>query len=75
MRLAQVSGLEIVSIDYKDTPEKALAFLAASGNPFARIGDDENGRAGIEWGVAQVPETFYVGADGAHSRPRGRSAR
>jgi len=34
------------------------------GNPYTRIGSDINGRAGIEWGVYGVPETFVIGRDG-----------
>ena len=33
------------------------------GDPYARIGADINGRAGIEWGVYGVPETYVI-ADG-----------
>jgi cytochrome c biogenesis protein CcmG/thiol:disulfide interchange protein DsbE len=34
------------------------------GNPYERIGADEDGRAGIEWGISGVPETFIVDGDG-----------
>lgn len=64
MQLAADPRIEVVGINYKDTPENARRFLGALGNPFARIGADEKGRAGIEWGVYGVPETFLVGADG-----------
>ncbi len=40
------------------------AFLAESGNPFARIALDPDGRAGIEWGVYGVPETFVIDGRG-----------
>jgi cytochrome c biogenesis protein CcmG/thiol:disulfide interchange protein DsbE len=33
------------------------------GDPYAKIGADIDGRAGIEWGVYGVPETFVI--DGA----------
>jgi len=49
---------------YKDTALKARAFLDQTGNPFARIGLDADGRAGIEWGVYGVPETFIVDGRG-----------
>jgi hypothetical protein len=41
------------------------AFLGAKGNPYAKLGLDENGRAGIDWGVYGVPETFIVQGDGS----------
>ena len=62
MRLSQ-EGLALWGIAYKDKPDAARAFLARNGNPFARVAQDEPGRAAIEWGVTGVPETFLV--DGA----------
>jgi len=56
-------GHTVYGINYKDQPEAAQRFLDELGNPFARIGVDDTGRTGIEWGVYGVPETFVV--DGA----------
>ncbi len=56
--------LQIVGINYKDTPDNARRFLGRYGNPFSIVGVDGNGRASIEWGVYGVPETFIVGRDG-----------
>src|SRR5262249_42257290 len=64
MRLAADRRIRVVGINYKDTPEKARAFLTRYGNPFAVNGADANGRASIEWGVYGVPETFIIGRDG-----------
>jgi cytochrome c biogenesis protein CcmG, thiol:disulfide interchange protein DsbE len=63
MQLAQDSRLRLVGINYKDDPDNARRFLGRYGNPFAAAGADENGRAGIEWGVYGVPETFVIGRD------------
>ncbi len=63
MQLAQDSRLRLIGINYKDQPDNARRFLGRYGNPFAAAGADENGRAGIEWGVYGVPETFVVGRD------------
>ncbi|HML08173.1 MAG TPA: DsbE family thiol:disulfide interchange protein [Xanthobacteraceae bacterium] len=63
MRLAQDRRVRVVGINYKDEPENARRFLGRYGNPFAAAGADRNGRAGIEWGVYGVPETFVVGRD------------
>lgn len=62
MQLA-AEGVEIIGINYKDKPDQAKAFLSDLGDPYAAIGSDENGRAGIEWGVYGVPESFVI--DGA----------
>ena len=63
MRLAQDKRFRLIGINYKDEPGNARRFLGAFGNPYAAAGADENGRAGIEWGVYGVPETFVVGRD------------
>jgi cytochrome c biogenesis protein CcmG/thiol:disulfide interchange protein DsbE len=57
-------GITIHAINYKDTQEGAEKFLAELGNPFTLIGADRNGRAGIEWGVYGVPETFVIDGEG-----------
>lgn len=56
--------VRLVGIAYKDKPEAAKGFLAEHGNPYRAIGLDENGRAGIDWGVYGVPETYVVAPDG-----------
>ena len=62
--LAKDKRFQLVGINYKDAPDNARRFLGRYGNPFAIVGADGNGRAGIEWGVYGVPETFVVGRDG-----------
>lgn len=57
-------GIPIYGINYKDDPEKALAFLKELGNPYAAIGADSSGRVAIEWGVYGVPETYVIDGDG-----------
>jgi len=56
--------ITIMGIAYKDRPEDSRRFLADYGNPFAAIGIDRDGDAGMKWGVYGVPETFLVAADG-----------
>lgn len=68
-QLARARGVRLIGIVYKDKPAAARAFLDEYGNPFERIGLDADGRAGIEWGISGVPETFVV--DG-HGVIRGR---
>jgi cytochrome c biogenesis protein CcmG/thiol:disulfide interchange protein DsbE len=64
LRLAREEGVEIVGMDYKDTPEDAMRWLAAHGNPFRTVVEDAAGTAGLDWGVYGVPETFVIGPDG-----------
>ncbi len=59
-RMSEQQGLRLVGINYKDRPEAAADWLEELGNPYALIGADFTGRAGIEWGVTGVPETFIV---------------
>lgn len=64
MRLAEHDGTVLYGINYKDEPAAAREWLGNLGNPYARIGADQSGRAAIEWGVYGVPETFVVDRDG-----------
>lgn len=64
LELSKDSRFSLQGINYKDKMENASAFLASLGDPFAAIGVDANGRAGIDWGVYGVPETFIIGKDG-----------
>lgn len=60
----QANGITIHGINYKDQPDNAEAFLYELGDPYTRIGADVTGRAGIEWGVYGVPETFVIDGEG-----------
>ena len=57
-------GVRLTGIAYKDDALKTTAFLVKEGNPYAAVGADTDGRAGIDWGVYGVPETFVVKGDG-----------
>ena len=54
----------IVGMAQKDAPENVRRFLGAEGNPYGKVVLDPDGRAGIDWGVYGVPETFVVKGDG-----------
>ncbi|MGH6889739.1 MAG: DsbE family thiol:disulfide interchange protein [Rhizomicrobium sp.] len=58
--LSQTPGIVLYGMVYKDKPEAAREFLSQFGNPFSRIDLDGTGRAGIEWGIYGVPETFVI---------------
>lgn len=57
-------GLPVYGVNYKDDPEAALAFLSELGDPFERVGADDSGRMGIDWGIYGVPESFVIDGDG-----------
>jgi cytochrome c biogenesis protein CcmG/thiol:disulfide interchange protein DsbE len=57
-------GVAIYGMNYDDPADNARAFLAELGNPYQRVGADRDRRAGIEWGVYGVPETFVVDDNG-----------
>lgn len=62
--LVERDGARLFGINYKDKPEDAIKWLEELGNPYGRIGSDINGRAGIEWGISGVPETFIISESG-----------
>lgn len=53
-------GVMIVGVDYKDTPENALNFLADKGNPYLINVQDDDGQYGIDLGVTGAPESFVI---------------
>lgn len=63
-KIAKEYGIAVIGVAYKDKPEDARRYLDDLGNPYAAIGADESGRAGIEFGLTGVPETYIVDRDG-----------
>jgi len=62
--LAKAKLVPIVGLDYKDETAAGKRWLAQHGDPYTVSVVDRDGRAGIDWGVYGVPETFLVGPDG-----------
>lgn len=62
--LAERGDVAVHGIAFHDKPEAARAFLAELGDPFAKVGLDEDGQASLKWGVEGVPETFLIDGDG-----------
>ena len=56
--------VRIIGVAYKDDPQNTKAFLAKLGDPFTEKLVDRDGRAGIEFGVSGVPETYVVAQGG-----------
>jgi len=63
-KLAKMPGITMYGFAWKDPPDKARAFLDEVGNPFVRLGQDPDGRLGMDWGVSGWPETFVVDGKG-----------
>jgi cytochrome c biogenesis protein CcmG/thiol:disulfide interchange protein DsbE len=63
MELA-AEGVPVIGVNYKDQPEAARDWLNEDGNPFEKIGTDDSGRIGLDWGIYGVPETFVVDSSG-----------
>jgi cytochrome c biogenesis protein CcmG/thiol:disulfide interchange protein DsbE len=59
-RLSGELGIPVLGIAYKDKKDAAAGFLAEMGDPYQRIGTDESGRIGIDFGITGVPETFII---------------
>ena len=57
-------GVRVYGVNYKDTPDKALGFLAELGDPYSALGADFTGKVGLNWGLYGVPETFIISGDG-----------
>jgi cytochrome c biogenesis protein CcmG/thiol:disulfide interchange protein DsbE len=64
MRLAEQEHVPLYGIAYKDTPENARRYIDQLGDPYRRIGLDESGRTGIDFGVYGVPETYVIDKSG-----------
>jgi cytochrome c biogenesis protein CcmG, thiol:disulfide interchange protein DsbE len=64
MTMANNKKFTLVGLNYKDNPENTKRFLEKLGNPYATIGIDTSGHAGIDWGVYGVPETYVINKSG-----------
>lgn len=64
LRLSHESGVSLYGIAYKDKPEATAHYLNLLGDPYRRVGLDENGRVAINFGVYGVPETYVIDKTG-----------
>ena len=60
----QRSGVPIDAIAIRDRPEDVAAFLRQHGDPFERIGSDQNSRVQLALGSSGVPESFVIDGNG-----------
>jgi len=56
-------SVRFLGVLYSDTPVKARAYLKKVGSEYPTL-IDENNRVSIDYGVAGVPETFFVSRAG-----------
>ena len=63
-RLKSREGATIIGIAWKDKPEATYAWLARLGDPFTRLGFDQDGNIALDWGLSGVPETYLIDAQG-----------
>jgi len=61
----KAQGTPIAGLDWKDEAADGAKYLAGNGDPYDLVGNDRSGRAGIDLGVAGVPETFVIDGRGA----------
>lgn len=64
MRFSERNIAPLYGINYKDKKADAIGWLKQLGDPYQRIGQDFSGRAGIDWGVYGVPETYVIDKEG-----------
>lgn len=64
MRLSETKTVPLYGINWKDKPGKGLEWLNVHRNPYLKVGDDADGRVGIDMGVTGVPETFVIDTSG-----------
>jgi cytochrome c biogenesis protein CcmG/thiol:disulfide interchange protein DsbE len=60
----QRRGVAIDGIAIRDRPQDVAAFLERHGDPFQRIGSDDNSRVQLALGSSGVPESFVVDGRG-----------
>ena len=64
LRQIAAAGIPIVGIAIRDRPEELANFLAHYGNPFQKIGADNQSQTQLAFGSSGVPESFVVDGHG-----------
>lgn len=58
--LSRSGAVPLYGMNYKDTRHEAQQWLEQGGNPYIASAMDVDGRAGIDYGVYGVPETYVI---------------
>ena len=64
LQMLRNQGVPIDGIAVRDRPEDLADFLARNGDPYQRIGMDEQSKVQISLGSSGVPESFVVDGSG-----------
>ena len=64
MEFATRKVLPIVGVDYKDKRENGIETLRKAGDPYDTVIADVDGKAGFDYGVYGVPETYVIDKKG-----------
>lgn len=64
MELSERGVVDVFGVAYRDKPEDSQKFLDELGDPFEEVGSDAEGRVGLSFGLAGVPETFVINGAG-----------
>src|SRR5262249_47555311 len=64
LRLKERDGVSLIGIAWKNKRADAVGWLKRLGNPFRTAGLDLEGRAGLDWGLSGVPETYAIDGKG-----------
>ena len=64
LQVLKSRGVPIDGIAVRDRPEDVAQFLASNGDPYQRIGSDDESRLQIALGSSGVPESFIVDGRG-----------
>ena len=62
--LKKQKPIKIYGINYKDNIKNLKVWLKKLGNPYSKIGIDNTGITGINWGVNGIPESFLIDKNG-----------
>lgn len=64
MKLSRNKEIAMLGVDWRDTREDGLRWLARGGNPYTRVIFDAESKLAIDLGVTGAPESFLVDKKG-----------
>jgi cytochrome c biogenesis protein CcmG, thiol:disulfide interchange protein DsbE len=64
LQLSKDSRFLVLGIAYKDDPARTASYIAELGNPYIQTALDRQGSVGVQLGLAGVPETYVISAEG-----------
>ena len=54
----------VIGVSHLDRPDDTQKMLATIGNPYTDVLEDKSGKGGRAWGLAGVPASFILDAQG-----------